>query len=178
METAGPRESWFAPAPAGRTVRLATRLVVIVVGVVVVVLALALPRRPGDTVAALALSALVVLALVVHWFCARIRGYRVVNGSLVVVRSLSSVTIPLHGLVSARADAAAMSGAWRLWGNGGFGAISGRFSSAKLGRFRAYVTDARRAVVLCWSDRCVVVSPADLARFIVALRPFLRAAED
>ena len=60
--------------------------------------------------------------------------------------------------------------AWKLYGNDGLGAYSGRFRSRRLGAFRAYLSDAERAVVLRWPDRCVVISPEQPSYFLEAVR--------
>jgi hypothetical protein len=59
-----------------------------------------------------------------------------------------------------------MKGSWRTWGNGGMFAISGHFAGSGLGRYRAFVTDSSRTVVLETSRGIVVVSPDDPGRFV------------
>jgi len=57
-------------------------------------------------------------------------------------------------------------GSIRLFGNGGFFSFTGVFQSRKLGRYRAFVTDPARCVILRFTGRVVVVSPADPEAFI------------
>ena len=47
----------------------------------------------------------------------------------------------------------------RLCGIGGLFVFCGLFWSRKLGRYRAYITDPRRAVVLRFGNKVVVVTP-------------------
>ena len=47
--------------------------------------------------------------------------------------------------------------------------MTGCFWNRKLGRYRAYVTDPKRAVVLRFDDRVVVVSPDCPAEFVAAV---------
>jgi hypothetical protein len=49
----------------------------------------------------------------------------------------------------------------RLFGNGGLFSITGIFQNATLGRYRAFVTDPKQAVVLRYESRVVVLSPAN-----------------
>ena len=105
-----------------------------------------------------------------------IRGFSLSGRGLEIQRLAWSTRVALTGLreVSVRPDA--MRGAWRIWGNGGLFAISGRFSSSQLGRFRAFVTDPARAVVLVTSDGPIVVSPDDPEAFAREARALLGSA--
>ncbi|HXZ86218.1 MAG TPA: PH domain-containing protein, partial [Myxococcota bacterium] len=71
-----------------------------------------------------------------------------------------------------RADAQAMTGSMRLFGNGGLFSFTGLFQSRTLGRYRAFVTDPARAVVLRTARRVVIVSPAEPQAFVEAARAF------
>ena len=89
-----------------------------------------------------------------------VRGYEVDGGGLFVERLLWRTEIGLDGLQRAWADPAAMRRSLRLFGNGGLYAITGVFQNQALGRYRAFVTDPKLAVVLRFEKRTVVVSPA------------------
>ena len=54
----------------------------------------------------------------------------------------------------------AMRGSIRTFGNGGAFSFSGFYYNKRLGSYRAFVTDPRRAVVLRYATRRVVLSPA------------------
>jgi hypothetical protein len=112
----------------------------------------------------------VPLAVVAGWFASCIRRYRLKDGDLVVEMPLRSVRFPLAGLVSAVPDRDALRGALRVYGNGGLGAVTGRFRSRRLGPFRAYLTDTGHAVTLRWPNLCVVVSPTQDAWFVEDIR--------
>ena len=88
-----------------------------------------------------------------------VQGYEVKNGILNVQRLLWKTKIPLAGLESATVDKDVLSHALRLFGNGGLFAYTGFYKSARLGSFRAYVTDKTRAVVLKIGGRIIVISP-------------------
>ncbi len=60
--------------------------------------------------------------------------------------------------------------AFRTGGNGGLGAIHGRFWSKRVGKFEAFMTDPEKAVVLRWPGRTVAVSPQDPEFFIFTVR--------
>ncbi|MBL9173942.1 MAG: hypothetical protein JNL10_10445 [Verrucomicrobiales bacterium] len=99
-----------------------------------------------------------------------VRGYRVQKGTLRVLRPGWVTHLGLDRLLSAEADPAAMSGSLRIAGNGGLFSFTGWFWSRRLGRYRAFVTDPARSVVLKFSDRTVVVSPDVPEEFVAALR--------
>jgi hypothetical protein len=63
----------------------------------------------------------------------------------------------------------------RTWGNGGAFAITGRFRNARLGAYRAYVTDTSRTVVLRFRSETVVISPDDPQRFTQVIAAYLAA---
>jgi hypothetical protein len=98
-----------------------------------------------------------------------IRGYELTGSELLVRRLAWATRIPLHDLRSAWADPFAMKGSMRLFGNGGLFAFSGLFSNRRLGRYRAFVTDPRNAVVLRFAARTIVVTPDAPREFLDTL---------
>jgi hypothetical protein len=107
---------------------------------------------------------LVILVLAI------IREYRVTGDQLEVVRLGRVNRFPLAGLADVTANPAAMHRAWKLWGNDGLGAITGRFRSKQLGNFEALLTNPPQAVVLRWPDRTLVVSPDRTPYFVETVR--------
>ena len=57
----------------------------------------------------------------------------------------------------------------RTWGNGGMFSFTGHFVNHPLGRYRAFVTDPARTVVLALPEGVVVVSPDRPDEFIAAV---------
>jgi hypothetical protein len=88
-----------------------------------------------------------------------VRGYTITPDAILVHRPFWNTRLPRAGLRSADADPAAMSKSLRTCGNGGFFSITGFYWSRPLGAYQAFVTDPRRAVVLRYEKRTVVVSP-------------------
>ena len=103
----------------------------------------------------------VPLAILLVALCFLVRGYELDGTGLYVERLLWRTRIDLGGLTRAWHDPSAMRRSLRLFGNGGLFSITGIFQNAALGRYRAFVTDPKRAVVLRYESRVVVVSPAD-----------------
>lgn len=97
-----------------------------------------------------------------------VRGYELAPGELRVQRLLWSTRVALAGLKEVRADPEAMTGSLRLFGNGGLFSFTGLFRSRTLGRYRAFVTDPKRAVVLTLARRVVVISPEDPEGFVAS----------
>ena len=112
-------------------------------------------------------SLLVAMLLVIASLC--VRGYELAPGELRVKRLFWSTIWPLDPSTRARVKPFAMKGSWRTWGNGGLFAISGHFSGSGLGRYRAFVTDPARTVVLETRQGIVVVSPDRPDEFVAAV---------
>ena len=168
----GPRylpDREFAPAPLGGRVRLMTWLALASVVVADAIVAVPLVERypPWRVWSGLCIAPVFVGAI---WYGALIRRYRLLGDEIVVARAWLPVRLPLAGLTAVETDREALRGAWKLWGNYGLGSYAGRFRSKKLGNFRAYVSDPDCAVVLRWSDRCLVVSPGQPGEFTDAVR--------
>ena len=99
-----------------------------------------------------------------------IRGYRL-EGDVLLVRRLGwNSRIDLAGLQSAEADPAAMNGSIRTFGNGGFFCFAGAYWNRRLRSYRAFVTYPRRAVVLRFPRRTVVVTPEHPEEFVAKLK--------
>lgn len=170
-----PRERQFEDvefaAPAGTRIKVVTWVSLgIVAGFVVFNIALAqhLPARKFWPVTLAPLTGLVILAPV--WVFARIKGYRLAAGELVVVRVKRANRFALAGLTAVEQDPQAMKGALKTIGNDGLGAITGRFRSKRLGKFEGLLTDPGLAVVLRWPERTLVVSPERPGDFVAEVR--------
>ena len=90
-----------------------------------------------------------------------VKGYEFDEDELYVERLLWRTPLGLSGLARAWHDPSAMRRSIRLFGNGGLFAVTGVFRNARLGNYRAFVTDPKKTVVLKYESRVVVVSPAD-----------------
>jgi len=100
-----------------------------------------------------------------------IRGYTITADEILVQRLLWSTRFERARLQSASVDPEALRGSIRLFGNGGLFSFSGWFRSPKLGRYRAFVTDPARTVILRFADRVVVMSPSDPDAFARDVMP-------
>jgi hypothetical protein len=111
----------------------------------------------------------VALLPLVILFCTAlftIRGYAITSEAILVHRLLWSTALPRLGLESAQAEPDAMRGSLRTFGNGGAFSFTGFYYNKRLGSYRAFVTDPRRAVVLRYATRKVVLSPAAPEDFV------------
>jgi hypothetical protein len=161
----------FAPAPAGTRVRAMTVIVILVFVALVAVQAAVMPRHSMTDYWIGVCAPLVGVPIVlVVWWIARIRAYRLEGRELVVVRPGFPVRFSLEGLDSIERDRDPMAGARKRRGNDGLGAVSGTFRSRKLGDFRAHVTDREHGVVLRAAAGTLVISPAQPGIFIDAVR--------
>ena len=98
---------------------------------------------------------LVPLATLLASAAFMVRGYVLTDASLIIVRPGWQNRLDLSRLTSATVDADALSRSLRLFGNGGFFSFTGWFRNKKLGVYRAFATDTKRAVVLRFSDKTV-----------------------
>ena len=163
-------------APWSRQLILVSALATVLILVVTAILAVA-PDTEGFMRILVAAAPLAVLAGSALF---AVRGYELSRGSLLVRRLLWTTEIPLSGLERARQDPSALRGSIRLFGNGGLYSFHGIFWNSALGRYHAYATDPRRAVVLVLDSRTVVVTPDDPRRFLEQLarvRPGARIEE-
>jgi hypothetical protein len=111
--------------------------------------------------------AVLVMLLPIPW---AVLGFTLTPDAIEVVRPGWTLRLPLKALQSVTAEPTAMRGSIRLMGNGGLYAFTGLYRSDALGRYRAYVTDPARAVVLRYPDRTVVVTPDQPERFVQRVR--------
>lgn len=156
-------------APWSRDLKFMSALMV---GVVVAVSIAIASTVPGDVARGLPHSIALALpfAALVGPALFAVRGFTLERDHLLVHRLLWTTRVSLVGLERAWHDPRAMNRSLRLWGNGGFFAISGYFRNKALGIYRAFVTDPARAVVLVLGRRTVVVSPDDPSVFLQHLR--------
>lgn len=114
---------------------------------------------------------LLILPPVLLAVCAlgAVRGYTLERGMLWIHRPLRVTGLPLTGLRACTWDPEATRNSLRLFGNGGLYAFTGLFWNRRLGRYRMYATDLRRAVVLRFTDRTVVISPDRPEEFVRAV---------
>jgi|CXWL01.1.fsa_nt_gi transcriptional regulator with XRE-family HTH domain len=115
----------------------------------------------------------------VHWvawgsvvFCLffSVSGFSVRDGQLIVHRLGWATKFDLTGLSAFNVNPHAMMGSIRLFGNGGLFCFIGHYRNSVIGRFRAYVTDPAKSVVLEFGAHKIVVSPDDPQEFIESLR--------
>lgn len=155
-------------APWGRSVKLATGLVGLIVLVMAFVPVAAEATSPGKAWWAWLMPVVLVLIFGITSLFA-VRGYRITPHEIWVRRLLWWTRFSLRDLTVAEVDPEAMKGALRKAGNGGYLALTGWFWSRRLGHFRALVTDPQRGVVLRFKDQLLVVSPEDPEAFVQAL---------
>jgi hypothetical protein len=99
-----------------------------------------------------------------------IRGLELTADSILVLRPGWNARIRLAGLQSVTVDAQATRRSFRSCGNGGFFSITGWHYNRKLGNYRLFGTDLKRAVVLHFPRRRVVVTPEDPEAFARCVR--------
>jgi hypothetical protein len=162
----------FEVAPWSTSVKAVSVLATLVLAGVALLLLRAVPRGTRVPLANSAGSALVavpcLILLVALLFV--VTGYELDAGVLRVRRLLWSTSMSLAGLDRAWHDPAVTRRSIRIFGNGGLFSVTGLFQNAALGRYRAFLTDPARAVVLHDPSRTVVVSPAHPEAFLEGLR--------
>jgi hypothetical protein len=113
---------------------------------------------------------LVIVGLLVVSPLWAVTGYTLSSTELGIRRLVWTNRLPLDELEQVAADPQALRGSWRLFGNGGLFSISGLFWSRRLGKYHAYLTDPRRAVIVRFRDRVIVLTPESPEEFVRALR--------
>ncbi len=104
-----------------------------------------------------------------------IRGYTITSDAILVQRLFWTTRLPRAGLQSAQFEPSAMRSSLRTFGNGGLFSFTGFFRNKGLGAYQAFVTDPNQTVVLRFSNRTVVVSPAAPEEFVrdISVRNYL-----
>ena len=155
-------------APWCRSLAISSAGLVVLLVMMSALSAWQIPDAPDDAVTkALAIAAPFLMLVVTALFM--VRGYRLEPGTLIVERLLWKTRVPLAGLRAASVDAKAMDASTRLLGNGGGFVFAGLMKNKRLGRYRCWVNDPARAVVLRVGARVIVVSPEDPAAFVHAI---------
>jgi hypothetical protein len=95
-----------------------------------------------------------------------IRGYALTADAILVRRLFWNTRLILTGFKSAQFVPDAMRSSIRTFGNGGLFSFTGFFYNKALGSYRAFVTNPHNTVVLHFSKRTVVLSPAEPEEFV------------
>lgn len=153
-------------APWGRATRTTSPIaVVILIGSVVA--ALAFVRMSVAMQILLAATPILILLGAAAFM---IQGYALEEDTLIIQRPGWTTRISLVNLRAATLNPKLMLRSLRIFGNGGLFAFNGLFWNRSLGRYRAYVTDLQKALVLTLADRTIVISPGSPEDFIAQLR--------
>lgn len=103
-----------------------------------------------------------------------VSGFSIREGRLLVHRVGWAKEFDLAKLTGVEVNPHAMLGSIRLCGNGGLFCFIGWYRNTVIGRYRAYVTDTARGVVLEIGGEKIVVSPDDPEAFVESLRDAIR----
>jgi hypothetical protein len=105
-----------------------------------------------------------------------IRGYRVTEKRIEILRFGWTRRLPIDGLVAVEGKAEAMQKAYSIFAKGIFAKV-GFYWSKELGFVFAYATDLSRSVLLTYRRRRYVVTPHDPQQFIMRVRTLVKTAE-
>ncbi|WP_300618261.1 PH domain-containing protein [Dokdonella sp.] len=160
------------PVRYGTLVKAVTALVV---AAMLGIAAMGLRQPQADVFSSLA-TVVFPLALVLVAALYTVLRYELDAAGLHVVRPLGRRCVA-RSVSSLRADAEALKGALRVFGNGGLFSITGWYGTRKYGRCRVWATEREDLVVLDGDRGTVILSPRDRAEFIavVAARFGVRA---
>lgn len=96
--------------------------------------------------------------------------YLVENGKLIIVRPFSKLELRLQDFNKIEpVDKAITRGSIRLFGSGGFFGFFGLFHNKTLGRYRMYVTDRNKLILLRGDKDCRLISPLNREACLKAL---------
>lgn len=138
--------------------------------VLVLIPLIMLRQTPPDAPSVYLVSIWLPLAILALAALFAVRGYIIEGDQLLVVRPLWQTRLTLRGLEEAEADAEAMKGSIRTFGNGGLFGFIGLFRNTKIGRYRAFVTDPAKCVVLRFPERTLVISPDNPQKMVTMLQ--------
>jgi hypothetical protein len=107
-----------------------------------------------------------------------VNGYSIRDGKLMIHRLGWATKFDLSKLSGFESNPRALMGSTRLFGNGGLFCCIGYYRNEILGRYRAYVTDTAKCVVLEFGENKIVISPDDPEVFVEALRETIRGVSN
>lgn len=170
-----PPATWFA-APWGRSVRVMTPITILLVllpaiSTVYVGIGSRLSSADKYVLWTTSGSLLLILMLTILF---TVRGYRIENQALVILRLGWETRIPLEQLTHPIIDPTIFSNVWIRVGSGGFLGFIGWFWGRSLGWIHAWVTDPKRCVRIRRGQRWIAVSPDNPVRFISQLNSQLQ----
>ena len=159
----------YPAAPWSMSLKLISLLCLVLVPVVAVVLHRTIPAQGERSDLIRLIGSLAMPAVVLAAVPFVVTGYQL-DGPVLLVHRLGWATrIDLHQLDRAESDPAACRHSLRLCGNGGLFSFTGLFRSRKLGNYRLFATDVKRAVVLSFGERKVVVTPKSPCQFLAGV---------
>jgi len=109
-----------------------------------------------------------IILLACFWY--RVTGYQIDSRYLVIQRLSFDFLIPIDEIESVEIDHQAMKSSWKLFGNGGLFGFYGHFRNQQYGRYRAFVTDSKKVVVVKTKDKIFMVSPDKPDKFVEKLK--------
>jgi len=95
-----------------------------------------------------------------------VRSYAITPDAILVQRLFWNTRVPLVDFQSARFDPGALRWSIRTCGNGGMYSFTGWYWNRRLGAYRAFATDPKRAVVLKFARRTIVLTPDSPEDFV------------
>lgn len=101
-----------------------------------------------------------------------VRGYTITPDAILVQRLFWDTRVPLAGLQSAQFDPGALRWSIRTFGNGGLYSFTGWYWNRQIGAYRAFATDTKRAVVLKFTRRTIVLTPDSPEDFVRELSAY------
>ena len=151
-------------APWGTSVKLVTLFIsVLLFGIPLAAIAMGHGSGLG------LLVVVVPLSIWVFTLPFMVLGYELTAGELRIRRFGWHSVFPLSSLRCAEYNPDAMARSLRTFGNGGLFSVCGHFKNRELGRYRAFVTDPKNAVVLRFGEKTVVISPDRPEEFVASL---------
>jgi len=117
---------------------------------------------------------ILIFAVILQSLFLGVNGYSIKDGKLMIHRLGWATKFDLAKLSGFERNPRALMGSIRLFGNGGIFCYLGYFRNGLLGRYRAYVTDTAKCVVLEFGGNKIVISPDDPEVFVEALRETIK----
>lgn len=106
-----------------------------------------------------------------------VRSFALEGRDLLVERLIWWTRLPLDDLRRVSVDPTILRGSLRVVGNGGLFSITGLYWNRRIGRYRAFLTDPKKTVVLVTGSRTIALSPDDPLMFVDRIRALFPSAE-
>lgn len=160
-------ENYTFRAPLGKS----TIIITIFALLVLLIATVAMWMSPSPLPEKILVVSLIFLIIVLCYLYS-IKGYSIDHHSIHIYRPIGTKSYKLDQFTEIITGLSHIkkSLTLRLWGNGGLFSITGLFWNKKLGKFKAYLSDPSKCIILIGATQKIAISPDPPEEFVKTLK--------